>query len=85
MRSGTHFPIVLVKKEDGTTRVCIDFRDVNKQMQTDGHPLLLKEDILMRLRGHKIFSQIDLHGAYHQIIWTQITKLKWLPNVASAH
>jgi Reverse transcriptase (RNA-dependent DNA polymerase)/RNase H-like domain found in reverse transcriptase len=60
-------PIMLVKKKDGSTRLCVDFRELNAQTVTDSHPLLLKEDILGKLREYAYYSKIDLREAYHQI------------------
>ena len=58
---------VMVKKSDGSTRFCIDYRDLNKVTKKDAYPIPSMESILDRLRRAKIISKIDLKMAYHQI------------------
>jgi Reverse transcriptase (RNA-dependent DNA polymerase) len=60
-------PIVLVKKKDGGTHVCVDFREVNSLAETDSHLLPLIEEILGKLRTNSFFSKIDLREDYNQI------------------
>lgn len=59
--------IVPVKKPDGTTRITIDYRDVNKISKADSFPIPRIDDILVRLRNAKIFSKLDLVKGYYQI------------------
>ncbi|GBM01283.1 Transposon Ty3-I Gag-Pol polyprotein [Araneus ventricosus] len=54
-------PVVIVRKKDGTPRVCIDYRKLNKVVVKDRFPLPLIEDILDRLQGSHVFSTIDLN------------------------
>lgn len=59
-------PIVLVKKHDGSVRLCVDYRRINKVIVKDHFPLPLIEDQLDRLQEAKIFSTIDLkNGFFH--------------------
>lgn len=59
-------PLVIVKKKDGTPRVCVDYRRLNKVVVKDRFPLPLIEDILDRLQEARIFSTIDLkNGFFH--------------------
>lgn len=60
-------PIVMVPKGDGGTRVCIDYRKLNKITKKDAHPLPKIEEILDHLNGARIFSTLDLLTGYHQI------------------
>ncbi|GFV64516.1 transposon Tf2-6 polyprotein [Trichonephila clavipes] len=59
-------PIVLVKKKNGTTRLCIDYRTLNRKLVKDRFPLPLIEDVLDRLQGAKVYTTLDLkNGFFH--------------------
>lgn len=60
-------PIVLVKKKDGTTRFCVDFRKVNNLTKKDAHPLPRIDDTLDALGGAQWFTTLDLASGYWQI------------------
>ncbi|GBM06208.1 Retrovirus-related Pol polyprotein from transposon 297, partial [Araneus ventricosus] len=60
-------PVVIVRKKDGTPRVCIDYRRLNKVVVKDRFPLPLIEDILDRLQGSRVFSTIDLKNAFFHV------------------
>ncbi|GBO21406.1 Retrovirus-related Pol polyprotein from transposon 297 [Araneus ventricosus] len=60
-------PVVIVQKKDGTPRVCIDYRKLNKVVVKDRFPLPLIEDILDRLQGSRVFSTIDLKNAFFHV------------------
>ncbi|KII60381.1 Retrovirus-related Pol polyprotein from transposon opus [Thelohanellus kitauei] len=59
-------PMVLVKKKNGSYRMCIDYRRLNSITQKDEYPLPLMEELLDRLAGAKIFSIFDLVNGYWQ-------------------
>nr|XP_022901006.1 uncharacterized protein LOC111414058 [Onthophagus taurus] len=59
-------PIVLVKKRDGSTRICIDYRKLNRKIIKDRYPLPVIEDQINRLAKAKIFTTLDLkNGFFH--------------------
>ena len=60
-------PIVLVKKKDGSLRLCIDFRKLNAFTILDATNIPLPEDLFAQLSDSSIFSSCDLSKAYWQI------------------
>jgi hypothetical protein len=60
-------PILFVKKKDGTLRLCIDFKQVNKIIVKNKYPFPRIDDLFDQLKGAKIFSKIDLRSSYHQV------------------
>ncbi|GFY24540.1 transposon Tf2-11 polyprotein [Trichonephila clavipes] len=52
--------VLVVRKKDGSPRICIDFRKLNRVLVKDHYPLPLIEDILDKLQDTRVFSTIDL-------------------------
>jgi hypothetical protein len=61
------YKYIFVKKKDGTLRLCIDFRQLNKSTVKKKYPLPRIDDLFDQLRGENIFSKIDLRSGYHQV------------------
>ena len=59
-------PVLFVRKKDGTLRLCIDFRKLNKATVKNKYPLPRIDDLFDQLRGAKILSKINLRSRYHQ-------------------
>src|SRR6185312_13690730 len=60
-------PVLFVHKKDGTLRLCVDYRALNKVTIKNRYPLPRIEELMDRLVGSKYFSKIDLYSGYHQI------------------
>ena len=60
-------PTILVKKKEGSMRLCIDYRKLNAVTKKDAHPLPRFEDIFDTLTGSKFFCTLDLAMKYHQV------------------
>ena len=61
------FPIVVVRKKNGTARICVDNRSLNDVTKKDAHPLPRIDDIFDALRDATYFSPLDLASGYHQV------------------
>ena len=58
--------MLLVKKKDGTLRLCIDYRQLNKLTVKNKYLLSRIDDLFDQLKGASIFSKIDLRSGFHQ-------------------
>ncbi|GFT61147.1 retrovirus-related Pol polyprotein from transposon 297 [Trichonephila clavipes] len=60
-------PVVVSKKKDGTMRLCIDYRKLNKKIVKDRYPLPIIEDVLDKLGNGKIFTTLDLKNVFFHV------------------
>ncbi|KAJ9512263.1 hypothetical protein QJQ45_012830 [Haematococcus lacustris] len=64
-------PILFVQKKDGSLKMCIDYRALNKLTVRDRYPLPRIDDLFDKLAGKRVFSSLDLQSGYHQIRITE--------------
>jgi hypothetical protein len=60
-------PVPFVKKKDGTLRLCIELRQLNKYTIKNKYPLPKIDDLFEQLRGENIFSKIELRSRHHRV------------------
>lgn len=59
--------MLFVKKKDGSLRLCIDYRQLNRVTVRNRYPLPRIDDLFDQLQGAQFFSKIDLRSGYHQL------------------
>ncbi|GJZ46917.1 putative reverse transcriptase domain-containing protein [Tanacetum coccineum] len=60
-------PVLFVKNKDGSFRMCIDYRELNKLTVKNRYPLPKIDDLFDQLQGSSVYSKIDLRSGYHQL------------------
>ena len=60
-------PVLFVKKKDGTLRLCVDYRQLNKMTVKNKYPLPKIDDLFDQLKGESVFSKNDLRSRYYQL------------------
>ena len=60
-------PVLFVKKKDGSMRLCIDYKELNKVTVRNKYPLPRIDDLFEQLQGACVFSKINLLSRYHQL------------------
>ncbi|GKC04860.1 putative reverse transcriptase domain-containing protein [Tanacetum coccineum] len=60
-------PVLFVKNKDGSFRMCIDYRKLNKLTVKNRYPLPRIDDLFNQLQGSSVYSKIDLRSGYHHL------------------
>ena len=60
-------PIAIVKKKDGSDRICVDHHKLNKLIVADPEPMIIADDLFQRLGKSRYYSKIDLGKGHYQI------------------
>ena len=58
-------PVLFMKQKDGTLRLCVDFRNLNKLTQKDQYPIPLVTNLLNQLGSTKVYTKLDLCAGYY--------------------
>ena len=68
--------VLFLKKKDGTLRMCIDYRQINKVTVKNKYLLPRVEDLFDQLKGASVFSKINLRSGYYQLWVKDVDVLK---------
>lgn len=60
-------PLVIIPKENGDIRMCVDMRRANEAIKPESFPIPTLEDLLSTVDGSTIFSKLDIRSAFHQV------------------
>ncbi|GJY62883.1 putative reverse transcriptase domain-containing protein [Tanacetum coccineum] len=60
-------PVLFIQKKNGSFRMCINYRELNKQTMKNRYPLPRINDLFDQLQGSSVYSKIELRSGYHQL------------------
>ncbi|XP_053667579.1 uncharacterized protein LOC128717928 [Anopheles marshallii] len=60
-------PVVLARKKDGSMRVCVDYRELNRKVRKDCFPMRNMEDQIDQLQAAKVFTTLDLKNSFFHV------------------
>ena len=78
-------PILYVPKPDGTLRLCVDYRGLNKITIKNEYPLPLMNELCSRLGKATVFTKLDLKNGYYLIRWQKEKNGRQLLKVGMAY
>ena len=84
-KSPWSFPLIVVPKADGSYRVVVDFRRLNKETQTDPYPVPNMRDLISKIGQKKVFSTLDLLSGFLQVPLDESSREKTAFTTQSGH
>ena len=60
-------PVLFLKKKDGSLRLCIDYKQLNRATIPNQYPLPRIDELFDKLHGSRVYSKIDLRSSYHRL------------------
>ncbi|GBG91846.1 hypothetical protein CBR_g53737 [Chara braunii] len=78
-------PVLFARKADGTLRLCIDYRGLNRYTVKNSYPVPPSDELFDRLAGNRFFTKIDLRSGYHRICLRVRAVVEFHDQAAAGH